>query len=63
LRGAVPGTDGSYVKIRDAVKRAAPADLPKPGAIKSANGDAAPAAAEPVEAPEAETIETGGETS
>src|ERR1700677_3320339 len=39
LKGAVPGTDGSYVKIRDAVKRAAPANLPKPGAIKSANGD------------------------
>jgi large subunit ribosomal protein L3 len=66
LRGAVPGTDGSYVRIRDAVKRAAPANLPTPGAIKSANGDAAPAAAEPAETAETETVETvetGGETS
>jgi large subunit ribosomal protein L3 len=63
LRGAVPGADGGYVKIRDAVKRAAPADLPKPGAIKSVNGDAAQAADEPAQAPETETVETGGETS
>src|ERR1700752_2399877 len=38
LVGAVPGTEGSYVKIRDAVKRAAPADLPKPGAFRTAGG-------------------------
>jgi large subunit ribosomal protein L3 len=58
LRGAVPGTDGGYVKIRDAVKRAAPADLPKPGAFKSANGGAAK-----TEAPETETVEAEGEAS
>ena len=40
IKGAVPGTEGGYVKIRDAVKRAAPADLPKPGAIQG--GPAAP---------------------
>src|ERR1700760_4790537 len=28
LKGAVPGTEGTYVRIRDAAKRAAPADLP-----------------------------------
>jgi len=60
LRGAVPGTDGGYVKIRDAVKRAAPADLPIPGAFKSANGGSAPAK---TEAPETETVETEGEAS
>ncbi len=43
IKGAVPGTEGTYVKIRDAIKVAAPADAPKPGAIKSA---AAPVAAE-----------------
>jgi large subunit ribosomal protein L3 len=58
LRGAVPGTDGGYVKIRDAVKRAAPADLPKPGAFKSANGGSAK-----TEAPETETVEAEGEAS
>ena len=35
IKGAVPGTEGTYVKIRDAIKVAAPADAPKPGAIKS----------------------------
>jgi large subunit ribosomal protein L3 len=61
LRGAVPGSEGGYVKIRDAVKRAPPADLPRPGAFKTANGEApAPAAAE---APETETVEAPGEAS
>ena len=44
IKGAVPGHDGSYVKVRDAVKKARPADAPFPGAVKSA---AAPAAAAP----------------
>jgi large subunit ribosomal protein L3 len=60
LRGSVPGTDGGYVKIRDAVKRAAPADLPIPGAFKSANGGSAPAK---TEAPETEAAEAQGEAS
>ena len=58
LKGAVPGTEGTYVKIRDAVKRAAPADLPKPGAFKTAGG-AAPAE---VEAPAADAPAAEGET-
>jgi large subunit ribosomal protein L3 len=61
LKGAVPGTEGSWVKIRDAVKAKAPADLPRPAAIRArqeeakaaAAEDAAPAAdAAPQEAPE-----------
>jgi large subunit ribosomal protein L3 len=59
LKGAVPGTEGTYVKIRDAVKRAAPADLPKPGAFKT-QGGAAPEAAS-VEAPAAEAAAAEGE--
>jgi large subunit ribosomal protein L3 len=35
LRGAVPGTEGTFVKIRDAVKLPAPADAPRPGAVKA----------------------------
>jgi large subunit ribosomal protein L3 len=35
VRGAVPGSKGGWVVVRDAVKKAAPADLPKPGAFKS----------------------------
>ena len=62
VRGAVPGAEGSFVKIRDAVKSALPKDAPKPGAFKTAGG--APAAAEPAETPaeEAPAAEaTGGE--
>jgi large subunit ribosomal protein L3 len=36
IKGAIPGTEGTFVKIRDAIKIAAPAEVPRPGAIKSA---------------------------
>jgi large subunit ribosomal protein L3 len=52
VKGAVPGTEGSYVKIRDAVKSPLPAEAPKPAGLK-ANGAPAPAEAE-AEAPAAE---------
>jgi large subunit ribosomal protein L3 len=65
VKGSVPGTEGSYVKIRDAVKSAAPAGLPMPGAFKKA-GQAAVAAAEEAapavdEAPAAEAQAEGQE--
>src|SRR6266851_6880417 len=41
IRGAVPGAEGTFVKIRDAVKTAAPADTPKPGAVRGSPGVAA----------------------
>ena len=59
VKGAVPGAEGGYVKIRDAIKKALPADAPKPGGIRKAQAEAAPAAAE-VEAP-VETTEAGGQ--
>jgi large subunit ribosomal protein L3 len=34
IRGAVPGSKGGWVIVRDAVKRAAPKDVPKPGALR-----------------------------
>jgi len=61
VKGAVPGTEGTYVKGRDAVKSALPADAPKPGAFKSA-GQPAPAETPAVtEAPaeEAQANEAG----
>jgi large subunit ribosomal protein L3 len=60
IKGAVPGAEGGFVKIRDAVKSAAPSDLPTPGAFKSTGN--AEAAQEPevvAEAPATE-VETGG---
>ena len=63
IKGAVPGTEGTFVKIRDAIKRAAPAETPRPGAIKS-NGQSAASA--PADAPVADvapeaTPEAGGD--
>jgi large subunit ribosomal protein L3 len=54
VRGAVPGSDGGYVLIKDAVKRKAPKDLPFPAAIRRQAEAAAPA-----EAPSTDTPTTG----
>jgi large subunit ribosomal protein L3 len=61
LKGAVPGAEGGFLKIRDAIKKPLPADVPKPGAFKKAGqATAAPAEAPAEEAPAADT-EAGGE--
>jgi large subunit ribosomal protein L3 len=48
VRGAVPGVKDAWVLVKDAVKKALPADAPKPGAFRKAEGAerATPAAAE-----------------
>src|SRR5580693_5745745 len=56
LRGAVHGSEGGWVLIRDAVKRAAPGDLPFPAALR---GDDIPEETAP---PEAETVDESGAT-
>jgi len=59
LRGAVPGAEGGFVKIRDAVKHALPADAPRPAGLRrgaEAQGEA-PAVAET----EADATEAGGQ--
>jgi large subunit ribosomal protein L3 len=38
VKGAVPGAEGGYVLVRDAVKRPAPAGLPFPAGIRAAAG-------------------------
>src|SRR3954470_23992074 len=43
IEGAVPGAKGGWIFVRDAVKRKLPAEVPMPGAFRTAN-DAAPAA-------------------
>ncbi len=57
IKGAVPGTEGGWVKIRDAVKHPAPKGVPTPGAIKQTASAQAPAEQE---APAAEA-EAGGD--
>jgi large subunit ribosomal protein L3 len=38
VRGAVPGTRGGWVLVRDAVKRPLPKEAPKPGSFRKAEG-------------------------
>ncbi|MXU66380.1 50S ribosomal protein L3 [Oceanomicrobium pacificus] len=46
VKGAVPGSKGGWVTIKDAVKKSAPSDLPMPAALRSAaQADAAAAEA------------------
>ena len=60
VKGAVPGAEGSYVQVRDAIKKALPKDAPKPGGIRKAQVET-PAEAE-VEAPAEIEGETLAET-
>ena len=65
VKGAVPGSKGSYVKVSDAIKKALPEAAPKPGAFRTSGSAAAPAAeaadTPAPEAVEAETTNEGGE--
>ncbi len=45
VRGAVPGAKGSWVFVRDAVKKPLPDDVPLPGAVRKAADETAPEAA------------------
>ena len=47
VEGAVPGAKGGWITVRDAVKKALPDGVPKPGAFKVAGGESAAPAAEP----------------
>jgi len=53
IKGAVPGSKGGWVTIKDAVKKKLPDGIPYPTVVKLA--------AAPVEAPVAETPSEGGE--
>lgn len=47
VEGAVPGSKGGWIRVRDAVKKLLPKEAPKPGKFKVAGeADAAPAAQE-----------------
>lgn len=57
VQGNVPGTAKSWVVVHDAVKKPAPADVPKPAGLKSAAKAAAPAEAPVADAPADEAKE------
>jgi large subunit ribosomal protein L3 len=46
VEGAVPGAKGGWITMRDAVKKKLPDGVPKPGAFRLADGDAAAAPAD-----------------
>jgi large subunit ribosomal protein L3 len=41
IEGSVPGAKGGWITVRDAVKKAPPKDLPKPGKFRLAEGGSA----------------------
>ena len=45
IKGAVPGSKGGWVTVKDAVKRPLPSDVPFPAALRSAEQPAAEAPA------------------
>jgi large subunit ribosomal protein L3 len=64
IRGAVPGAEGSWVEVRDAVKGKVPAEAPVPAAFRAPADRAAvvePVAAPPAPAAETTTNQEGGE--
>ncbi len=52
VEGAVPGTKGGWIRVRDAVKKPVHKDAPVPGKFRMAgnNNEAPAAAAEPAQA-------------
>ncbi|MEO0981248.1 MAG: 50S ribosomal protein L3 [Pseudomonadota bacterium] len=42
VRGAIPGHEGAWVEVRDAVKRARPDDAPEAGSFRTNEAEAAP---------------------
>ncbi|MGH6864029.1 MAG: 50S ribosomal protein L3, partial [Methylocella sp.] len=50
VEGAVPGTSGSWIYVRDAMKKALPEAAPKPGKYRMTNAALGGAAGETAEA-------------
>ena len=58
VEGAVPGSKGGWIMVRDAVKKTLPKEAPKPGKFRLPDGGGAPAEKTP-EAPAAEAPKEG----
>jgi large subunit ribosomal protein L3 len=57
VEGAVPGAAGGWITVRDAVKKAMPKDLPRPGKFREAASDNKPAKAQAAPAADAPAAE------
>jgi len=62
VRGAVPGSKGSYVRVTDAVKKALPDGVPLPAGLKQDDTPEAPESVEPAEAQGTDAEATEAET-
>jgi len=51
IRGAVPGAEGGWVRIIDAVKQTVPKEAPFPAGLRAGKADDTPSAAETPEQP------------
>ena len=60
VKGSVPGSEGGWVLVRDAVKRKAPAELPFPAALREIDSGSAEAGAEPATTEAEASAEEGG---
>jgi large subunit ribosomal protein L3 len=60
VEGAVPGHKGGWIRLRDAVKKKLPADLPKPGKFRLPDSEAPAAPAQPQAAEGAPAAEKEG---
>jgi len=60
VEGAVPGHKGGWIRLRDAVKKKLPADLPKPGKFRLPDSEAPAAPAQPQAAEGAPAVEKEG---
>jgi large subunit ribosomal protein L3 len=49
VEGAVPGSKGGWIMVRDAVKKPLPKEAPKPGKFRVVGGDKPAEAAAPAE--------------
>lgn len=54
VRGAVPGSKGAWILVRDAIKNSVPENAPKPAALRQSNNTKSEAAAPKAEATVAE---------
>ena len=61
IKGAVPGAEGGYLKVSDAVKRAVHPDAPKPGAFRAPQAHGASVEPATTQAPSTETTGEGAE--
>ena len=62
IKGAVPGSKGGWVTIKDAVKKAAPDGLPLPAAIRAAMEAASEAAEDSAEEAQVDEAQTDAST-